>query len=50
MSSGFQQQTRTRGVFTRSVPEPQNGKRSDETALTQKSKPSRSFDPRPRLI
>lgn len=50
MTSGFQhQQVPTRNAFTRSAPEPQHGKKTDEhaasirEALSQK----RSFEPRP---
>lgn len=46
MTSGFQQQLPMQNAFTRSAPEPQNGKKADQTAL--KAKEVRSFAvPRP---
>jgi hypothetical protein len=45
MTTGFQQQVPTRNALTRSAPEPQHGKKSDEIARTLTEQ--RSFTPRP---
>jgi hypothetical protein len=48
MTSGFQQQVPTRNVFTRSAPEAQHGKKTDEHAAVKEAlNQKRSFEPRP---
>ncbi len=49
MTNGFQQQVPARNIFTRSVPEAQHGKKTDQPVApeTLMAKPKRSFDPRP---